>query len=142
MKLYRIEHKLDGLGPYQSGRVPGMGKAHFNMDHPSPQIDPAPIDGIQRQTMTYAEGGSTHPKYVDEYMALGIDYTEVCGLRTADDVKEWFAGYGQTLEDKGFVVAEYKAPKDAVRVGTKQLVFKKGRAKLIATHSPKELTGA
>lgn len=102
-RVYRVEHKDTGDGPYNSGdsshyTINGLHPTHSNSDdHPGVQVD------------------------VWEFVS-GVHY---CGFSTLDQAHEWFKGFKQKLRRHGYVINVYEAPATGLYLGIsgKQLVF-------------------
>lgn len=52
--------------------------------------------------------------------------TEYCGFVNREHLDEWFRGYKTYLHAEGFLIAVYSVPKNRVRFGHKQVVFRRG----------------
>lgn len=115
MRIFRLEHS-DGTGPYITSDRTGeirkfgwdLGAAHGGFEHPSP----------------YADG------------ILDFNDADVCGLRTKQDVKRWFKGFGKELRRHGFTVVEFEVHPEYVKHGKRQVVFAREKAVIVNTYDP------
>lgn len=107
MKVYRIECRYDGNGPWMSDRqcsIPCAAKWLNSLaghgTHPTPQVE-----GLVRL--------SVHK----------------CGCRSMDDLRHWFPSpvFRALLADK-YDLMEYDVPDSDVQIGEKQVVFNPSRA--------------
>jgi len=140
--VFRVENE-DGTGPYRTG-FSELCDAHRNAGHPPPDLDPAPVDGMYETTRAYSsDPTSSKVLYdVERYRVLDINPDEVCALPTVERLAEWFEGFGERLDARGYSVVEYDVPPEHVRHGKHQTVFRKGFALKIKRYSATELIGA
>lgn len=117
MYIYRIEHGVNGYGPYQASlhshtdkRQYDMGWKHLDAEHPEMWSD------------------CTRPfnHFYDEYH---------CGFRSIEQMISWFEGWFDILDTNGFIVAIYDCPMGSVISGTFQSVFNKEDSKRVDTMS-------
>lgn len=89
-----------GEGPYasESPVIAAMNAMHGDADHPSPAEDPLLSE-----------------PYPDEN----------CGFATLCDLVEWFAGYEDDLAEAGYEISVYTVPRDNVRYGVTQVLFRR-----------------
>jgi len=66
-----------------------------------------------------------HPAPENDPLLKLIRPDEVCGFATLCALTEWFAGYEDELADAGFEISIYTLPRDHVRFGKEQLVFRR-----------------
>lgn len=115
MKIYRVEHADNGVGPYNSKYAPeGMAHEHSadRAGHPSPVVD-----GI-----------------VEFYSDIRPEY--LCGLTERAAIFAWFDGWLRTLHERGFVLATYEVPAEHVLTGrSEQVLFDRHEAALVATEA-------
>lgn len=103
MRVYRVEHPLDGEGPYLGAwGIEHLKWAHNDDAHPGPRQEGLKIYGNQ-----------------------------VCAMKTMDRLGAWFEGWWECLSNTGFYVAEYEVPDEYVEQGKIQLIFDKTMATLI-----------
>lgn len=100
VSVFRVED-ADGAGPYSSHSpvLAEMNKMHGSANHPAPADDP--LLGIVRPD-------------------------ENCCFATLCDLGEWFAGYEEELADAGYEISIYTVPRDHVRFGKQQALFRRG----------------
>jgi hypothetical protein len=105
MLVYRVEDD-EGGGPYRGdNHVDGMGSKHTDSDHPAPCDDGLPF--------------------------LPPDYMN-CGFASLSQFKAWFDQDDRwDLKVNGFRLRIFKA--DVVDHGEKQVMFHRGRARLVET---------
>lgn len=110
MIVYRVEHPLDGGGPY----LGGWGFEDLKWDH----------------------NNDEHPGPRQEGLRIGDD--DLCAMSSMDKLIAWFDGWWDRLSEAGFHVAEYEAPKAYVKEGKRQLIFNKHMATLIKSEPIEE----
>lgn len=109
--IYRIEHKIDRLGPYpgkssfEDARL-GFNFNHEDMNHPAPWED-------------------TEEVYLFLQKHRAKEY--VCGFPTRNSAYKWFAGHFKQLKENDFVLALYLAPQGTYALGH-QALFTRQRA--------------
>ena len=115
--VYRVENEIKD-GPY--------GKCYFGPSHNDPKTHPSP----QRDEPLVPERdpwGRIAKNYLDIYA------DENCGLKSLRDVEQWFEGHGKKLADAGFSLVALAVDENDLRVGRKQVVFPRSRARLLHT---------
>lgn len=101
MRVYRVEHKLSGIGPYMH-KWPYAQDLHA--DHAGDPKRPCPEDDL----------------------TLRMNYSHCYGFDSAEALKAWFEGWLPVLHEHGFRMAVYKAePAQRSRRGTGQVSFAK-----------------
>ena len=117
VRVFRVEHKIDGNGPYIEAdgslnwNVGGLHDAHQHSDkHPGPRTD-----GLDWALYYWHSFGFPH--------------------RPASDW--WFKNFKQKLHRAGYVVNVYECNEEDVVTSTsrKQCIFEKKKAKLVDTQS-------
>lgn len=124
MKVYRVEHEVNGHGPYLCGLgvwkeyekfdVPGLHEAHeHSLEHPGPWTDGDGQLGLERT--------SAH----------------VFGFPSRAACDRWFESFEIKMRTLGYVVNVYECSPEDVCVSPteKQLIFIKKNAKLVDTQS-------
>lgn len=107
MKVYRIEHETENYGPYN-------GKIDCNM----------------WQSVNHTAANGRPNPYADNWIILEV--TDYCGFKTLTQLKRWFTKKERSnLKKLGFVVKVFDISEDKVKLGDKQVVFKRDDAKLI-----------
>ncbi len=99
VSVFRVEDAV-GQGPYSSTSplLASMNAMHGGADHPSPDEDPL----------------------------LGEPYPdENCCFATLCDLEEWFAGYEDDLAEEGYEISVYTVPRENVRWGKQQALFRR-----------------
>lgn len=105
MKVYRIEHHRNSVGPYYlSCRTIERKYEHYH----NTTLCPTPyLDGIG-----------------DFEVSL-----DICGFSSFEKLLNWFGEDLADLENDGYVIAVYDVGDIYVKTGEKQVVFNKNRAK-------------
>lgn len=98
MIIYRVEDP-HGRGPYIGYRVPGIGDAHNDDQHPSP---------VQDGTVASRWWLKDHHLF---------------GFATEARLREWFEGWEVQLTEADFQIHTYRVGLDRVHLGMEQLVF-------------------
>lgn len=117
MRIYRIEDKHTGNGPYQGDkyfndpRQNDMGYSHSNDSHPSMWRD---------CTYNYTTARYDKSSYY-------------CGFSDIDRLLTWFSGWLKTLRRNGYTIAVYECDDEYVIDGRYQTVFVKDAAMRIET---------
>lgn len=118
IKVYRLEHKDTGKGPYQSFHdLSGLLKeAHDGTEtHPDPCNKGEPWGEFVYRGMRGVG-----------YVPYDVLYTEVFGFLYLEDLKVWFNdGWLEALEGVGFVIREFMVEDSLVRLGNHQISFVK-----------------
>lgn len=115
--IWRIENENEN-GPYGQCY---FGPSHNDMDtHPSPYKDLA--------------ADPEHPDALPPYLA--INHYEKCGSASLRELREWFEGHGKRLADKDFKVVALAVDDVHVRLGQRQLVFNRDKARVIHRMNP------
>lgn len=116
MKVYRIERRDDGVGPYSIDNWAELWcdpRAHADNDHPSWIMDKSIQDGIRGLTLREKE----------EYY---------CGFSYLTDLFVWFSSSNlEKLHKLDFVLTIYEIDKEHVIEGKSQTIFKKALGKRI-----------
>lgn len=106
MRVYRVEN-CSGCGPYRYPGTREMSNAHNN----NPQ------------------------KYPVFYMDIDIDIIQAtyyhCGFISIDQLLEWFDGFFTLLSNRGFRVTVWEVEEQYVRIGKKQLCFKREKSSMV-----------
>jgi len=99
VSVFRVEDAV-GAGPYSSTSpfLAAMNATHGGADHPSPDEDP---------------------------LLQGIYPDENCCFATLDGLEEWFAGYEDDLAEAGYEISVYTVPRENVRWGISQALFRR-----------------
>lgn len=117
MRVYRIEHKKNGLGPYS---------------HRTANYDPHEIG--MAHTGVNVEGVREHPgSYYDELTA-GENFLDTrVGCSTMELLVDWFDGWLLRLNEADFICCVYEIDKSFVVMGKsgKQLIFDHYRSQRI-----------
>lgn len=113
MLVYRVENE-NGNGPYVGGAhdLLWLMREDHNTFYDDPADDPHPgprDDGIDWMA-------------ADEYSALA----------SPEAAQTWFEGYGEVLHGAGFELTVWEA--QDVRHGSKQVVFRKDSARMVASY--------
>lgn len=118
MKVFRVEHPSDGVGPYHSSVLAGdysferygnwTNRNHEDVEHPSPRMEKLPLPGS------------------------GL----VCGFVSLEQLKDWFNEEElQALHSLGFQLVVYEVYWKDVHEGRKQCVFKRtGRCERLTSY--------
>lgn len=123
--IYRVEHAIENVGPYNSyaaqGRFPELQELRFALcsehagdSHPNGWIDLAAMSGDQHfqcfQRIGAIERISPH-----------------CGFESKEQMLRWFAGFGDALAKCGFVVKVFRVRNDrwCKTASGKQILFYK-----------------
>lgn len=118
---YRLEHPLDGTGPYRSGHT-----------------DDELLSGMMRDHSAYTS--NKHPTPRQDGIEGNVMYTPndpVCGARNIKQLKSWFGRYLTPLRKAGFALVKYYVPIDRVYAGKRQVVFDRKFAPISKTiHQP------
>lgn len=112
MKVYRVEHKDSGLGPYQ--------------DQSGTEVTNDILDNHY------------YPKH-PRAMIFNKDF--VCGFESRELLAKWFKGYIRKLKQQGFEFATYEVSPQHVdknQPGT-QLIFNKKKAKKVSVEAGQSL---
>ena len=115
MRVYRIEHKVSGMGPFCT-------------------------DGIGVYYDRHNGGYAVHndcaqwPTPNDE--GLKITPELVCAAKDIEQLRHWFGmlHLPETLEECGYVVRVYDG--NVVATGERQILFNKSQADVVEEHSP------
>lgn len=106
MKVYRIEHETENYGPYN-------GKVDCNM----------------WQSVNHTAANGRPNPFMDNLNLEAYDY---CGFKTITQLKRWFTKKERSnLKRLGFVVKVFDISEDKVKLGDKQLLFRRSHAKLV-----------
>lgn len=99
VSVFRVEDAV-GQGPYSSTSsfLAAMNAMHGGADHPSPQEDPLLSE-----------------PYPDEN----------CCFATLDALEEWFSGFEDELAEAGYEISVYTVPRENVRYGISQALFRR-----------------
>lgn len=119
MKVWRVQHGVDGYGPYCSGKgrddmCRAIAEAH-----------------------SYYQNRETHPATGTDGFWERIPWTEQYywrhGLNRYHHVREWFKGFADALRTEGFVVAVYDVTYPHVITGDskRQVMFNADHARLL-----------
>lgn len=121
--VYRVEHTIFGMGPYQVRRF---------SDAPARLFDFA-VEMCEAHSWYSGEGEDPWPSTREDGMER--DEADYCGFESIERMREWFAGYGERLSAQGFVVNLYAVPGDYLQRGTtrRQVLFQKEHASLVRT---------
>jgi hypothetical protein len=117
MIVWRVQNS-NGEGPYNAGLniSDELNAAHRNEEHPIPMNDGIPC-------MFYGE----------IYSDCGTPKYYCSGFRTKKELKVWFDGWLEKLQNRGFSITKLKVPKKSVHLGKKQLTFLSSDAKSVST---------
>ena len=120
MKVYRIEHKSNGKGPYRGLTDDFVPKPLFS------QLDKL---NTEHSTDTYHIGIRQEllNLYGDQHWTIYIEITEthVCGFKSKVDLYKWFKGYLEALYKENFIIAEYETDDVIILPSNRQLLFVK-----------------
>lgn len=129
MYVWRIETE-DGVGAYRVDRWlvdqdewPSFMRLEYN--RPRGKRDP-------------------HPAPREDGLGYGMVEEEFCGFKSAKALMRWFYRAqldGRRLEAMGLRVTVWRVKRKHVRLGHRQLVFRRRKAKRIAVMSPVEFEG-
>lgn len=99
VSVFRVEDAC-GEGPYVSDSpvIAAMNAMHGDVHHPSP-----------------ADDTLLSEPYPDEN----------CCFATLEQLEEWFAGYEDELADAGYEISVYTVPRENVRYGISQALFRR-----------------
>ncbi len=108
-KVYRIEHRESGDGPYR----------HFPQEYEV-------LDVLE----LHQHNKSRWPGPKDDGLAGPADDDELYGFKSMAQLEEWFdEGTLDVLREHGFVLKEYET--DQVEYGNKQVLFTRRTAKCL-----------
>lgn len=107
MRVYRVEN-CDGRGPYTSGR------------------------DLREMTVSHNSNLAAYPVF---YRDINIDYSEArkchCGFISINQLLQWFDGFYTLLSNNGFKVTIWEVEEEFVKIGKKQLCFRKEQSVLV-----------
>lgn len=122
-RVWRVED-IDGRGPYSV--LHGMGQAHNDDEHPDPYND-----GFRRR-WSDPFIGKDKPEWSPELS---------CGLRSREDVAEWFDGWGLKLAKAAFSVVVFDISDYDIYYGIKQLGFRRNKELIVKRFNAQEVIG-
>jgi hypothetical protein len=115
MKIYRVQHKEYGYGPYSYlwNNIEGCDeylkiRAEIIDDHSNISTHPAPCDDDMKSFL--------YGKYY-------------YGFESLEMLHNWFSGWLQTLYKFGFKIYELEVDSEYVEFGSKQVAFIKSQAR-------------
>lgn len=108
MKVYRVEHAVDGLGPYQQA------------------FDVCDDDDLAR--LALVETLNAVHSCSPDHPVLGVDIPEasvrdICAFESMESMSTWFEGFMELLLEYGYVIRCFEVASDCVRKGAKQVAF-------------------
>lgn len=96
-RVLRVEHVIDGTGPYSIGNITWQEVSHIN------------------NTRTPEPGIDTLPPH---------QYGCLYGFSSRKQLSNWFTDKELTaLKDLGFIICTYKVPEHTISYGCKQVTF-------------------
>jgi len=112
IRVYRIEHPIDGYGPYNS--IDWDGQDDMSYEHNS-------------------DGRHTHP--IRDPKLGPVRWSERCGCDSAVSLLTWFSLWLDRLADAGFQVVVLDVPSNRVKVGRHgQAVYEENHAREVERH--------
>jgi hypothetical protein len=111
--VYRIEHKTRrsdendkvNLGPYNTRGYEYEGHSEMTNTHSKDEVWP----GLRGDFPNWSKTDNTESYF--------------CAFNTIEQLKNWFNGFEQTLNDAGFVIVEYSVNFSVIGISNKQCFF-------------------
>lgn len=116
MKVYHVEHKETGEGPYHEDWAyrQDLTMAHTDVEHhPTPQ-DLIQLNSPDDFILNLAMNG---------LLNAFTEWHAKCGFQKIEQAFEWFDGWIHKLNDAGFVIATYTVDPDRILVTDLQVLF-------------------
>lgn len=111
MKVFRVQRKSDGRGPYWQQEDNHLAAKHSDAAHPTPQEED-----------------------------LGITSDDFCGFASMRQLNKWFDKEDlDELHDKGYHLIQFEVPRYCMQVARNQAIFERAEARQIKTYSLKEI---
>lgn len=101
IKVYRVEHKETGEGPYRA------------WDNTQPEL-----------AMCYAHAELGHPPPTHDGIET-MERTDYCGFASREALDKWFHGWKTKLHKWGYHITVYDVPLELVKFGRTQVVFER-----------------
>lgn len=113
MLIYRIEHPVNGNGPYKQTK------------------ENAPRNEYGESINNVHGGDPTHPAPFSDFGHM-IMWYEKCGFESIDKLLVWFESeWIDILHDLGYLLCIYEVPDLCVHIGNFQVVYDHDKAVLI-----------
>lgn len=120
MRVYRVEHKTTGDGPYR-------------YDCDASDYYTERLNQLSDKISTAHDCPIKHPTVTKEVGNDNFTANHYCGFETYNAYRSWFAGFFKDLHDHDFVLRIYEVNTEHILFGNRQLAFIKQEAKLIQT---------
>jgi hypothetical protein len=115
--VFRVEHKLEGYGPYIHANGDAHGEvAGLHYAHGSSVAHPGPLSPKEELT---------------QVLRIGHSF----GFPSRAALDKWFAGFKRKLHAAGFVIRTYEAPSDTTYHSNsgKQVIFMRDLSDVVDT---------
>lgn len=118
MLVYRVEHSVDGCGPYMSNTLEGKFRPQY-------------IQRLANSLGTKHNGDSEHCVIWEEVGNQGFSSRHFCGFESMEQLYNWFRGFITSLFECGYVFKTYNVPDQYVLRGRYQLAFEMDKAEVV-----------